>query len=100
MSERDLATIRTTVPLPAQYEQLAEECTELAHAALKAARRLRAVNPTPVSFGECRQMIQEELSDVHSVAQVLFIKPDPQIERMKLARWAERLKEAMPDGKE
>ena len=96
MSERDLAYIRTTVPLPAQYEQLAEECTELAHAALKAARRLRAENPTPVTFGECRQMILEELSDVHLVTQVLFIKPDPEIVRTKLARWVERLKEVTP----
>ena len=91
MTERDLATIRSAVPLPALYELLAEECTELAHAALKAARRLRAENPTPLTFGECRHMAQEEISDVHLVARVLGLKPDPEMVRHKLERWYERL---------
>lgn len=34
---------------PAMLEQLAEEATELAQAALKAARILRKENPTPVT---------------------------------------------------
>lgn len=46
---------------PAMYEMLAEEATELAHAAQKMARILRGEKPTPVteegSAGECDRRI-------------------------------------------
>lgn len=41
------------IGLPALLEQTAEECTELAHACLKEARRLRGENPTPKTTPEC-----------------------------------------------
>lgn len=49
---------------PAMYEQLAEECTELAKAALKMARVLRKENPTPVTEDEASAMVLEEAADV------------------------------------
>ena len=49
---------------PAMYEQLAEECTELAKAALKMARIIRNENPTPVTATEASDMIIEEAADV------------------------------------
>ena len=43
----------------AMLEQLAEECTELAKAALKMARIIRKENPTPVTEKEAIDNIQE-----------------------------------------
>ena len=47
----------------AMLEQLAEECTELAKAALKMARIIRKENPTPVTEKEAIANIREEYTD-------------------------------------
>lgn len=52
------------IGLPAFYEQLAEECTELAQASLKYARFLRGENPTPKSEKEIKDNLSEEIADV------------------------------------
>ena len=49
---------------PAALELLAEECTELAHAALKLARAERGENPTPKPLKECYAAVLEEWADV------------------------------------
>lgn len=49
---------------PATLEGLAEESSELCQAALKAARVLRGVNPTPVTARESEQQLLEEMADV------------------------------------
>lgn len=49
---------------PAVLEQLAEECSELAHAALKYARKLRGENPTPKTELKCLYALGEEIADV------------------------------------
>ena len=49
---------------PAMLEQIAEECAELAHSALKLARFLRDENPTPAPEAEIRQSFLEEVADV------------------------------------
>ena len=49
---------------PATLELLAEECTELAHAALKLARKERGENPTPVYLDDCHVSVVEEWADV------------------------------------
>ena len=49
---------------PATLELLAEECTELAHAALKLARVKRGENPTPKTLEECQRSVLEEWADV------------------------------------
>ena len=45
---------------PAMCEQAAEECTELAHAALKLARAERGENPTPTKLEDCYAAVIEE----------------------------------------
>lgn len=49
---------------PAVLELLAEECTELAHAALKLARIKRGENPTPTTEEEAITSLIEEMADV------------------------------------
>lgn len=49
---------------PAMLEQLAEECAELSHVALKLARIKRAENPTPVSEETAINNLIEEIADV------------------------------------
>lgn len=88
-----ITTIRDAVPIPALYEQLAEECTELAHAALKMARVMRAENPTPVSLDRALSNLYEEASDVHTVSKILNLRPDPHIVTEKLNRWYDRIEQ-------
>lgn len=49
---------------PAALELLAEECVELAHAALKLARAERKENPTPTTVAACEAKVIEEMADV------------------------------------
>ena len=55
-----MKTIVDRIGLPALLEQTAEECTELAHACLKEARRLRGENPTPCTAEECKNAIMKK----------------------------------------
>ena len=48
----------------AVLEMLAEECSELAHAALKLARIKRGDNPTPTSVEHAQSDVMEEWADV------------------------------------
>ena len=50
--------------------QLAEECTELAHAALKFIRAKR--KETPMRVDEARERLVEEIADVHVMAGAVF----------------------------
>lgn len=49
---------------PALLEQFAEECTELAQACLKMARKMRNENPTPAAMNDILQNLTEEVADV------------------------------------
>ena len=85
------------IGLPALLEQTAEECTELAHACLKEARRLRGGNPTPCMEEECKVAIMEEMADVALCIDMLDDSDytlDPIIAKAKLDRWHKRLDEA------
>ena len=68
-----MTKIKSKIGEPACYEQLAEECAELGHAALKVARILRGENPTPVSKEEALRQVDEELGDVLLSAEVCGI---------------------------
>ena len=83
--------IRHKVPEAALYEQLAEECVELAHAALKLARIKRRENPTPVSVEEAMGAVMEEYTDLRLVAYVLEMGWDTDVFEQKLLRWYNRL---------
>lgn len=78
--------------------QLAEEASELTHAALKIRRVLDGTNPTPVDFPTALSAIKEEVADVQLLIQLLGLNGEPgeleAIMNHKLLRWQGRLIEA------
>lgn len=92
-----LQFVRATVPPSELWAQLAEEATELAHAALKLRRSTGGANPTPVKPDEAFGAVMEEIADVTLLIHVLQLDLSPDaIEmtgRRKLLRWRDRLKE-------
>lgn len=89
----NLETISSRTKTVTLLDQLAEECTELAHAALKASRILRKENPTPVTLHEAESMVIEEWTDLCLVADVIGLNLDEDIYDAKLNRWTARLNE-------
>lgn len=89
--------VRELVPLQKQWTQLAEEAVELAHAALKVARTLDDENPTPVSYDEAMEKVQEEIADVELALRVLDLTGAGDVALRsiimsdKLSRWVGRL---------
>ena len=79
---------------PAMYEMLAEECTELAHAALKMARIIRGENPTPKTREEAEGKLLEEVTDVAICASELKLQFDPDLWERKINRFQHRWKKA------
>ena len=81
----------------AALEQLAEECTELAQAALKMARCLRGENPVAGSMEEMTDHIHEEIADVQNVLSILegtYLYDPHRVARImekKMRRWRRRL---------
>lgn len=88
--------------------QLAEEAAELAQAALKLRRAITDTNPTPVSTDYAEHALNEEIVDIAVATQAWFeseisgidgVKTDDIISALgtfadvKIARWAQRLKE-------
>lgn len=88
-----IETIYSLTKTVTLLDQLAEEATELAHAALKASRILRDENPTPVTLHEAESMVIEEWTDLCLVADVIGISLDEDIYDAKLNRWISRLTE-------
>lgn len=94
--EDDFKIIRT-LGEPALLEQLAEECSELAQAALKLARLERGENPTPKTLGECFKDLIAEMADVNLCIWVIETSRGLDLRRYsnwKLERWAKRIREA------
>lgn len=91
MSLSNYTYILDTVPHAAIYEQLAEECCELAHACQKKARLLRGENPTPLSSDEIDDMIEEEYTDVMLVCEMIGLDINRDMYYKKIDRWADRL---------
>lgn len=77
----------------AMLEQLAEECTELAKAALKMARIIRNENQTPVTEEESIANIREEYTDVVQCAGELSLTVDDEQMMRKHERWEKRVRE-------
>ena len=82
---------------PARLEQLAEEASELGHAALKLARILRGENPTPVSEDEAREALVREIADVlvtvDAVTDTRMLRDIGTCCTEKKDRWEQRLKQ-------
>lgn len=86
------------IGMPALLEQCAEECSELTHACLKLARKMREENYTPKTMDECIEALKEEMADVQlCINQIVYsglICYEDEIELIRLAkckRWYERL---------
>ena len=80
------------------YEGLAEECCELAQAALKVIRAADGENPTPVSFEDATEKIKEEAGDVMMYLELLrYLPRGTTKDNPKWNRWAKRIRE---NGKE
>ena len=74
--------------------QLAEECNELAKAALKLRRARTQINPTPTTIRQAEQNITEEIADVWLVLSVLGRDQASWATMLfKSERWCKRLKE-------
>lgn len=82
------------IGIPAMYEQLAEECTELAKAALKMARVIRGENPTPKTMKEVEKDLIEEVTDVSICASELKLEYDPDLWERKINRFQHRWRKA------
>ena len=80
------------IGVPAMYEMLAEECCELAHAALKMARIIRGENPTPKTREEVEKNLVEEVTDVRLCLKELDISYDNSIMAHKADRFRQRWK--------
>ena len=87
------ANFPAMVGYAAAHEALAEECMELAHAALKIARCLRGNNPVESSFLSYYSQMKEEYTDVVSCAIALGLKPNADISVWKWERHKKRLEE-------
>lgn len=81
----------------AMLDQLAEEASELCHAALKLSRILRGENPTPVTLEEAENNLVEEYTDLKSVADLLSLHTDSRLYIDKRKRWEQRLSEKEDD---
>lgn len=97
-----LAFIRATVPPGELWAQLAEEATELAHAALKLRRATGEANPTPVEPSDAFGQVMEEIADVTLLIHVLQLDTTPDAIRAsmdyKLLRWRGRLEDSMAES--
>ena len=88
--------IRSKLDHAEQMAGLAEEATELAHAALKLRRAYDGTNSTPVTEQEAVANLMEEVGDVLLYLEVLGFPVVPEDYRhnmdAKLERWVRRLK--------
>lgn len=77
----------------AMLEQMGEEAAELAQAALKLARVLRAENPTPVTLEEAELNLTAEFTDVQHCAGELKLETDWRQIDAKNRRFKQRMDE-------
>jgi NTP pyrophosphatase (non-canonical NTP hydrolase) len=97
-----METIIDALPQAELLAMLAEECSELAQAALKLRRVLDGSNPTPVSYAQCRDQLLEEAADVRLCMDTVHAIHDNmdvvgELMALKRERWVQRLKKAMDD---
>lgn len=101
--------IRSHTTEASRYEQVAEECTELAHVAQKLARYLRDEQPVADDFDPEKeeQHLLEEFADVQLAFEALVGLPggaDSVFEQIldiydaKVDRWVERIKERLENA--
>ncbi len=82
--------VRSRLTKASLYENLAEECVELAQACLKKARKIREENYTPLTDKQIDASINEEYADISLVAATLGLHKDYKLMLKKCRRWVER----------
>ena len=91
----DIEFVRAVLSREELLAQLAEEATELAHAALKLRRVYVGTNPTPVPLRDALDNLMEEIADVQLLLEVLELDQHwPEygvIKESKIQRWVSRL---------
>ena len=93
-----------SIPTKELLAQLAEEASELCHAALKLRRVYDDINPTPVPKEDALKNLYEEIADVWLLIQILGLDEDAHVEQYqeimtrKVDRWAHRLDGGSADG--
>ena len=104
MDKNDLQYIREELGVSELLTQLAEECNELAHAALKLRRVYDGQNPAPIHPDEAFENLLEEIGDVDNCLEALELD-DPKYaiqmyknKEEKIKRWALRLKNKEQKG--
>ena len=94
MSYSAMKYVSENITRRAMLEGLAEECCELAQAALKLIRATDGENPTPVSEDVCNEKIYEEAGDVLMLLELLGLLEDgTTIDNPKWERWANRIRD-------
>lgn len=89
------------IGIPALLEQTAEECTELAQACLKLARKMRGNNPTPKDIREIIANLEEEVADVSICVALLTDEGIIDVGKVndicdfKEKRWMKRIEEEL-----
>lgn len=85
--------IKKKMPVTELLAGLAEECSELAQAALKLRRVFDQTNPTPTTEEEAIDHLYEEIADVKIYISVLDVnnKEIDNIIQKKMERWSKRL---------
>ena len=75
--------------------QTAEECTEMAQACLKMARKMNGKNPTDKSFKTLQANLEEEMTDVLVCFEELY---DAEcVEERNLTKWSDLKKERIKE---
>ena len=85
--------IRERIPVTEMLAGLAEECCELAQAALKLRRCYDGTNPTPADKDRQYEQFLEEIGDVELYLDQLSINRNVihDYKQMKTERWEQRL---------
>lgn len=99
MNSEKMQYIIDSLPLEELLAQLAEEASELGHAALKLRRAVDGSNPTPVTVLEAVDDLREEIADVWLLIQTLGFDQGRDVEvyheiiSRKVDRWVMRLED-------
>ena len=88
--------VKEKMPVPELLAGLAEECSELAQAALKLRRVFDQTNPTPMDEETAKDRFFDEVADVQLYLKMIDIPWNyvKEIAIEKNKRWANRLKGA------
>ena len=87
--------VKQEMPVVELLAGLAEECSELAQAALKLRRVFDQTNPTPIGESQAKERFYEEVADVQLYLRTIDIPWNyiKEIATAKQERWEKRLLE-------